>query len=705
MGKIAFYRQTQSNGCGPASLIMLLHYYGISVFESEINKRFPLLKDGWNIPQLIKAASHYGLRLTPKLEIENNDIENAILPIIIATNNHYIVLYKIKNAIYYVADPAFGKIRMSKEEFYARYNVETIILLFPSITVLNVKAQKTSSLSRLSIIVRYLSQYKGLLLKASGVITFVCISQVIIPFLTRSIIDSGIQSSSWDYIKILMVSYIILIISNLLGTFVHTFIVSNITYRIKTNMLEDYFHKTLSIKYSFFLGIRVGDLLQRITDTERIQAFLSGPLLQSIVSVFFCLGFVCVLAYFSIKLFIIYIIFAVSYILWMALFLSQRKKLDFNFWNLKSENNKLLIQSYDNIIDIKCYKLFNKFYKRWKNNVQLLFKQNLSYFYFTQIQEMGSNFILNTKDIIITFFSCKLVIDGKITIGTLFAMQYILGSLNSPLIKIADFINQCQLLLISLGRISSHNSLPDDKSDELIPFIPRSKNLTLRNVTFIYPDNTIGLNRINCMFPQGKKYGIMGKSGSGKSTLLKVISQLLQPITGDIWLGTTNLKSINFEDYNEIISANLQESQLFEGSILENIVGEMSNYDENRLIKSVEVACIRTEIELLPDAYNTLIEGDYRHLSKGQAQRLLIARCIYKEASIYLFDEIANCLNVNMEQKVIGKIDQLLTDKTRIYVSHRPEGLEDSDFIVVMENGNIIDIDKYDQLIKRNRIK
>ena len=86
----------------------------------------------------------------------------------------------------------------------------------------------------------------------------------------------------------------------------------------------------------------------------------------------------------------------------MALFLSQRKKLDFNFWNLKSENNKLLIQSYDNIIDIKCYKLFNKFYKRWKNNVQLLFKQNLSYFYFTQIQEMGSNFILNTKDIIIS---------------------------------------------------------------------------------------------------------------------------------------------------------------------------------------------------------------------------------------------------------------------------------------------------------------
>lgn len=199
-----------------------------------------------------------------------------------------------------MADPAFGKIRISKEEFYARYNVETIILLFPSITVLNVKAQKTSSLSRLSIIVRYLSQYKGLLLKASGVITFVCISQVIIPFLTRSIIDSGIQSSSWDYIKILMVSYIILIISNLLGTFVHTFIVSNITYRIKTNMLEDYFHKTLSIKYSSFLGIRVGDLLQRITDTERIQAFLSGPLLQSIVSVFFCLGFVCVLAYFSI---------------------------------------------------------------------------------------------------------------------------------------------------------------------------------------------------------------------------------------------------------------------------------------------------------------------------------------------------------------------------------------------------------------------
>lgn len=304
MRKIAFYRQTRSNGCGPAALIMLLHYYGINAFESEINERFPLLKDGWNIHQLIKAASNYGLRLTPQLEIENNDIENTTLPIIIATSNHYVVLYKIKKAKYYVVDPAFGKIHFSKEEFYKKYNEETIILLLPSITVLNFKANKTSSLPQINIIVRYLSHYKSLLIKAFGVISFVCLSQVVLPFLTRSIIDSGIQSSSWDYIKILMTSYIILVISNLLGTFVQTFIVSNVTYRIKNSMLEDYFYKTLSIKYSSFLGIRVGDLLQRITDTERIQAFLSGPLLQSTVSVFFCLGFVGVLAYFSIKLFI-----------------------------------------------------------------------------------------------------------------------------------------------------------------------------------------------------------------------------------------------------------------------------------------------------------------------------------------------------------------------------------------------------------------
>lgn len=152
------------------------------------------------------------------------------------------------------------------------------------------------------------------------------------------------------------------------------------------------------------------------------------------------------------------------------------------------------------------------------------------------------------------------------------------------------------------------------------------------------------------------------------------------------------------------ISIVLQENKLVAGSILENIVGDTNNYNENRLIKAVETACIRTEIEILPEAYNTLVEGENKKLSKGQVQRILIARALYREADIYLFDEIDDGVSLLVNKRITEKIDKYLQEKTRIYVTHRTESLEDADLIYVLNNGMLIDIGKYNELKERRRI-
>ena len=187
------------------------------------------------------------------------------------------------------------------------------------------------------------------------------------------------------------------------------------------------------MKYATFLRINVGDILQRITDNERIQAYFIGQLFNSIISTLFLIVFSFILLYFNYKLFIIYTVFALAYIGWNSIFLSQRKKLDFKFWNIKSDNNKFLIQMYNHIVDIKGFNYYDQFLNQWRKNISALYKQNIDFLNFSQLQDVGGKILLQSKDLLLTYLSCSYVLEGQITLGTLFAIQYILGFLNSPL--------------------------------------------------------------------------------------------------------------------------------------------------------------------------------------------------------------------------------------------------------------------------------
>lgn len=705
MSNIVFHKQPFRNGCGPTCLRIILEYYGSYITESEITRYSLLQKDGWNTIQFATAAYHCGLK-TEVLSLNIMDLADVDYPIVVQGTMHYIVLYKVKKNRIYVADPAIGKVVYTFDEFEEKYSSDKSIavLKFTKLPDFKKNGNVKSNLVLIKTFGAYLVPFKSVLSKAIIIALIVALSQTILPFLTRSIIDVGLQNTAWDFIELLLLGNILLVLANILGTFVHTYLITHITNRIKYSMLDDYMRKLLSTKYAFFIGAKIGDLLQRVSDNERILSFLGGICISSFFALLNIIVFSAILFYFDYKLFLIYLLLSLLYVSWNILFLNQRKKLDYNFWDIKSTNNKLMLQVFNNIIDIKSFAAFQRYVTLWKNNIFDLFKQNMAFFYYSQTQEVGSNIIMQCKNIVLTYVSCKMVLDGNITIGTLFAVQYIIGSLNTPLYQIVEFFNQYQLVMISLNRIYAFNTLPDDNNKEAISFLPKNRNLVIKDISFRYPDSSVALQRVNLAFQIGKKYGIIGHSGCGKSTLLKIICGILEPAVGEIWLGTTNVHALSIDNYRSIFSIDLQESNLFEGSILANIVVDLANYDEDRLIKCVEIAAIRREIERLPQSYNTLIEGDNRKLSRGQAQRILIARAIYKQADIYVFDEIANCLNIEMEKTIISKIDDFLADKTRIYVSHRIESLQNCDLLYYMSNGTIADIGTYNDLTNRQRI-
>lgn len=706
MSKIYFYRQTNNSDCGPTSLRIVLGYWGHFVQNWEITEKVPTQCRGWNLLQYVRASLFFGLK--PSVEtVYLNNITNINFPIVILSKDHYIVLYKIKKNFFYVADPQKGKVIYSKQEILAQLcddNKKLICISFSLMPTFEKRGKRINNLQILGKFITYYKTYNIQIFKIAALVLIVGISQAFLPFISRAIIDSGLETSSWNFIVLLLIGNIILVLTNILGTFTQTFLATHISNRVKVSMLDDYFKKLLKMKYATFQKINVGDILQRITDTERIQTFFVFQLFTSIVSILFLITFSGVLLYFNRVLFWLYILFAVLYVLWNSIFLHQRKKLDFNFWNIKSDNNKFLIQMQNHIIDIKGFDYGSTLLNRWQKNIFSLFQQNIRFLNFSQLQDVGSKMLLQTKDLILTYVSCSYVLDGNMTLGTLFAVQYILGFLNSPLYILADLLNQSQLIMISFNRLFDFFEQPDDDYNIGNGFIPKSRNIILRDICYKYPDGSLALNRVSASFQSGYKYGIIGTSGCGKSTLLKMLCGVVEASMGDMYIGNTNMKSIDWNEMRKYLSIVLQENKLIAGSILENIVGDTNSYDENRLIKSVEIACIRTEIEVLPEAYNTLVEGEYKKLSKGQTQRILIARAVYKEADIYLFDEIETGISVPIYNRIIEKIDNYLQDKTRIYVTHRVETLENANLIYAFNNGILIDAGTFNDLKNRGRI-
>ena len=167
---------------------------------------------------------------------------------------------------------------------------------------------------------------------------------------------------------------------------------THISNRVKTAMLDDYFMKMMNIKYLHISGMNIGDIVQRVTDNERIQGYMASSFLQTIVVLLLLIVFVTALAIFSVHLTVIFLIIGSIYIAWNVIFLKQRKNLDFDLRKVKSENNRHLIEAHSHIADIKLFKLYNFFTLRWRSNLIEILNQNTKYLNFSGFRTLEAKY-------------------------------------------------------------------------------------------------------------------------------------------------------------------------------------------------------------------------------------------------------------------------------------------------------------------------
>ena len=704
--------QMDSQDCGPASLKIIAKHFGKFYSLQYMRDRCGITKEGVSLLDLSTGAESIGLR-TLAIKCTVDDVVNSIpFPAIIFwNNNHFVVVYAADKKHIRVSDPAKGRIKYTHEQFrkgwYQKDEKQGVLLAVePTADFRDSKAQREQRKNSFSSILKYFLPYRNNFALVLIIMMVVTLLQGVLPFISKAVIDVGIKTSDVNFINMVLFGNISILLSVMIFNVLRDWILMHITSRVNISLISDYLIKLMKLPVTFFENKLLGDILQRAQDHERIRNFIMNNSLALIFSTFTFVLFAIILLIYNAIIFYIFLAGSILYVVWVLLFLSIRKKLDWEYFELISKNQSYWVETVSAIQDIKIYN-YEK-YRRWKwEEIQArLYHVNKRVLTVTNTQNLGAQFIESIKNMAIVFFCAIAVINGDITFGVMISTQFIIGMLNGPLVQFINFIVSGQYAKISFLRINEIRQLEDE--DELLTIgtnttiLPDDKTITLQNVHFQYTMNSpLVLRNVFLTIPENKITAIVGGSGSGKSTLLKLLVRLYKPSYGDIRMGGMNVNLVNLRQWREMCGVVMQDGKTFNDTVLNNIVLDDERIDYGKLREVCRIAQIEAEINEMPKGFETVIGENGRGLSGGQKQRLLIARALYRDPKLLFLDEATNSLDVINERKIVHALNGAFKDRTVIVVAHRLSTIRNADQIVVLDKGFVVEVGNHETLMEK----
>lgn len=716
MMSFTFYKQLNAMDCGPTCLRMIAKYYGKHYNAETLRQKTGFSRQGTSLLGISEAAETIAFR-TRGMMLTLGKLLEAPMPCVLHWDqNHFVVLIKITKKKAKVADPAKGIVTYDMEDFLSHWisserngiHYGIALLLEPTPAFYKAEDEKERKLSW-QMIMQYLRQSRGQIVQVIIALIVSSLFQLAFPFLTQSIVDTGINTQNLRFIVIVLIAQLMLTFSQTIVNFIRSRLLLRISNILNLQILSDFWIKLMRLPVSYFDAHQTGDTLQRINDHNTIQKFLTGSALSTLFSFFNFAVYAAVLIMYNIQLFFVFVVGSLIYFAWIQLFLKMRRKINYQVFHLASKENSATLQLIQGMQEIRLNNAGRLKRWDWENLQASVFKLQFKNLNYSQWQSAGGTFINQVQNIIISFIVARLVIDGQLTLGAMLAVQYIIGQLSGPISQWVEFIQSAQDAKISMERLNEIHQLPDeqDQGKTYTNRLPENKSISIQDLTFAYPGamSELVLEDINLYIPEGKVTAIVGMSGSGKSTLLKILMKVYQHYGGKIRIGTEEsgrelrkkdmdglrFEYIDHDCWRDQIGAVMQEGYIFNDSIARNIAVGQEHVEFERLVHSSRIANIISFVESLPNGFYTQLGVEGVGLSQGQKQRILIARAVYKNPEYLFFDEATNALDSNNERDIVQNLENFFEGKTVVVVAHRLSTVKKADKIVVMEKGRIVE--------------
>lgn len=698
-----------------ACLQIICKYYRKRVSSAFLSKVVSVSKNGASLLAIYDVANKIGFH-TIGGRVGIKTLSSSLLPCILLWNqNHFVVLYKVwKGKKFYVADPGKGLVKYNLEEFKSHWistrsnGEEKGIAMFlePTPAFYSHKEDSESEKDKNPRSFRFLFGYVKKYRRYFGQVVLGMIVgsllQLVLPFLTQSIVDVGIKNQDIGFIWLILLGQLMLTFSRTAIDFIRRWLLLHISMRINISLVSDFFIKLLKLPMSFFDTKLMGDLMQRMNDHSRVNNFLTNQALSVTFAMLTFVVFTVVLFLYNRLIFVIFLIGSILYGAWMILFLRRRKVLDYELFEQQAINNNKTYEFITSMQEIKLQDCEQRRRWEWEDTQADLFGVQMKSLKLQQTQEAGSILINEVKNIVITVVAAAAVIHGQLTLGMMLAVQYIIGQLNSPVEQLMSFFYSLQDVKISLERINEIHRVDDEngKMGLKTSLADNSKGIDIESIMFKYDPHALSktLDDVTIYIPKGKVTAIVGASGSGKTTLVKLMLGYYPVLEGQINIGGTDINTLNKKWWRRQCGVVMQDGVIFSESIARNIAVDDGDIDKDRLLKAAQIACIHEYIMSLPLKYNTKIGRDGIGLSQGQKQRILIARAVYKNPDYIFLDEATNSLDANNERAIVENLDKFYRGKTVVIVAHRLSTVKNADQIVVIDHGKVVETGNHETL-------
>ena len=714
-----FIPQHDQMDCGPACLSMVSSYYKKKYSLQYLRENSFITREGVSLLGIVEASQKIGFKtISAKLTLERLITEKELFPCILHWNqNHFVVLKKIstniltKKKYFHIADPAHGLIKLDELKFKKSWisNIDKGVALFlePTIEFYNLRPPTEVKLS-VKYIFSYLKPYKKQLFLMFILLFLGSNLTLIFPFLTQNLIDKGVNAKNLNLISLILLAQLGVFLGTLTIEIIRNWLMLFVGTKLSITIISEFLKKLLQLPIKFFDTKLMGDFNQRIQDNERIENFLTSQSLLTFFSIITFSVFFGVLWYYNIKILFVYLFLTICSISWSFFWLKKRKILDYFKFQQKSENQESIYEIINGVTEMKLNQFEDFKRKEWESIQQKLFKINIRILKLDQFQLSGFEFLNQLKNILVTFLAATFVIKGKMTLGELLSVSYIVGQMNSPVNQLVSFFRSLQDAKLSLERLNEVQNHPteeqlENQSKLIIASINSiTTDINFNNLSFQYegPKSPFVLKDINFTIPDGKITAIVGASGSGKTTLMKLLLKFYEPTKGELLFNNENINNISPKSLRKNCGVVMQDGFIFSDTIERNIATGDENINKEKLQNAVKIANIEEFINTLPLGYNTKIGASGNGISGGQKQRILIARAVYKNPHYIFFDEATSALDAENEKIIHDNLQQFFKGKTVLIIAHRLSTVKNADQIIVLKNGKIAEIGNHQQLVQ-----
>lgn len=710
--KFIVFRQLESSDCAPTCLKMLAKHYGKNIDIHYLRKICHINKNGVSLLDLIDASENIGFD-TAAVKLSIDDLSNNIpTPCILHwKENHYVVfLRKIKNNYFVIADPAYGIQKLHEEEFLNSWKIDSqskgvALLLEPSDSFTKDEIKTAETFNQKKYFLNYLKPFKYKFLILSIIIITIASISALYPSINERLVDIGIKNDNIKYVLFLLSAQLILYTSSNLMSFLQGYIFLNINTKLSINIISDFLKKLILMPLSFFDSKLSTDIMLRVDDHSRIEDFFSNHSLQFFISIIIFIIYSILLINYSSLIFLFFIFFSIISILWVYFLNKQRQFIDYKRFEIESENRNILYEIINGVSDLKINNA--SLYKsiEWEKTERKKYTLNKQSMLLELKQSIGVNYLSQFKNTIIIAYVALCVINEELTIGALLSISFIIGQLSLPIEAFIMYLYSYQDAKISIDRLLDVYRKKDEEQD----FLEKKENtqkelkdnyLKLSNAKFTYfgPNSHPLFQNLNIEFPINKVSAIVGTSGSGKTTIIKLLLKYYKLLEGDIFYQGQNIENISPEKWRSLISIVFQDGFIFSDTIVNNILLG-SSLDEKKINQVIILSNCSEFVYNLPQREHTKVGANGIGLSKGQIQRILIARAMYKDPKIIILDEATSALDSENEKIIHNNLQNFFKGRTVIIIAHRLSTVKNADKIIVLNQGEVIEEGTHKDLV------